>query len=285
MTDGDGPGEPLTWGVVANVSRDVFTRQRTDAKRPGTRHFVPGAKVWVLPVYWGDGGQHRYVIGVRRGSGGRSLIRLVMNTDRLVNYRLKPVYSPAVYAAMGQPMDHNGSGPALYGSREDAQETVDWAKWQRTRATHLDLQENPIAMHNADETCAFCDGRDAARAGLDVNPHEAPTGYDEGSVDWWSTDHGLWRCGWLTETHMVATGRISDLGARHIALRRRRLRNAASRLAQTALGRTAAELETEDGIGRNRLRFVRGDYQPRLLDGIVHAWLDDEDRVVRTQFG
>ncbi len=45
--------EPLTWGVVANVSRDVLTRQRTDAKRPGTRHFAPGAKVWILPIRWG----------------------------------------------------------------------------------------------------------------------------------------------------------------------------------------------------------------------------------------
>ncbi|HWS32451.1 MAG TPA: hypothetical protein VN408_06885 [Actinoplanes sp.] len=283
MIDGGAVEEPLTWGVVANVSRDVFTRQRTGRRRPGTRHFVPGAKVWVLQISWGDGGQHRYVVGVRRGTGGRGFIRLVMNTDFLVNYRVKPVHSPTVYAAMGQP-DGNGDAPPLYRSRQEAQETVDRAKWERTRITHLDLRESPAAMHNADETCAFCDGRDAARAGVDVNPYDESAEFVAGTVDWWGTDHGLWRCGWLTETHMVVTDRISDLGVQHIALRRRKLRWATDWLARTAVGRTVAELES-DGIGRNRLRFVRGDYQPRLLDGIVHAWIDDEDRVVRTQSG
>jgi hypothetical protein len=39
--------DPLTWGVVANVSRYAFISQGA-TKRPGTRHFVPGAKVWVI---------------------------------------------------------------------------------------------------------------------------------------------------------------------------------------------------------------------------------------------
>ncbi|GAA1641627.1 hypothetical protein [Actinoplanes couchii] len=278
MTD-----EPLTWGVVANVSLDVFTHQETGVKRPGTRHFVPGAKVWVLPVSWGDGGQQRFVVGMRRGTGGRGLIRLVMNTDFFVNHRLKPVHSPAVHAAMGQPRD-DGRTPRLYESRDEAQRSVDSAKWVRTRVNHLGLTDDPGLMHHADETCVFCDGRDAARGGSDVNPYPAVTEHAAGSVDFWGTDHGLWRCGWLTETHQRDPGRIGDLGVRHLALQRRRVRRSAGTLARTAVGRTVAELEA-DGIGRNRLRFVRGDYQPRLLDGVVHAWLDDENRVVRTQSG
>ncbi|WP_127498026.1 hypothetical protein [Actinoplanes solisilvae] len=281
MNDKSSPSEPLTWGVAATVSRDAFVRQRAGRKRPGTRHFVPGAKIWVLPVIWGDGGDQRYVVGTRRGTGGRSLIRLVMNTDYLVNYRVRPVYSPKLYAAMGQP-----GGPRLYPSREEAGEVVRWWKWERTRMPHLLLQERPGEMHNADETCEFCDGRDAARAGVGVegNPYTEPSHAPAGTVDWWSTDHGMWQSGWLTETHRVVVHRLSDLGLQHIALDRRRMRARAESTARTVVGRTVAELEA-DGLGRNRLRFIRGDYQPRVMDGIVHAWLDETDRVIRTQAG
>ncbi len=223
------------------------------------------------------------MVGTRRGTGGRGLIRLVMNTDFLVGYRLKPVYSPTVYAAMGQPHDH-GTAPGVYESRDAAQQSVDAAKWARTRANHLALSDWPDLMHNADEPCEFCDGRDAARAGAETNPYEPTLGYGEGSVDYWGTDHGLWQCGWLTERHQSNPDRITDLGVRHLAFSRRRMSRSASMLARTGLGRTVADLEA-DGIGRSRIRFVRGDYRPRLLDGIVHAWLDAEERVVTTRSG
>jgi hypothetical protein len=291
VTETPNADAPLTWAVVANVSRDLFVRQRTDTKRPGTRHFVPGAKVWVLPVLWGDGGEKRYVVGTHRDTGGRGLIRLVMNTDYLVNYRVKPVYSPALYAAMGQPWDvdprrHEVDAPKLYESREAAQQTADSWKWTRTRAPHLAITEWTSAMHNADEACEFCDGRDAAQAGdpADANPYLVPEVQTEGTVGWWSTDHGMWRCGWLTETYVNSPDHLSDLGLRHLALARRKLRRDAEWLARDADGKTVAELEAR-GIGRDRLRFVRGEFQPRRVDGVVHAWLSDAEHVVRTQFG
>ncbi|MEU4618862.1 hypothetical protein AB0G04_02625 [Actinoplanes sp. NPDC023801] len=239
-----------------------------------------------MPIRWGDGGDQRYVVGTRRGSGGRSLIRLVMNTDRLVNYRVKPVWSPAIYAAMGQPLN-DGTGLSLYSSREDAQQAADTRKWLQTRQNHLGLalDGQTSAMHNADEMCEFCDGRDAALAGAgeDANPYPVPGTEPEHSVDWWSTDHGMWRCGWLTEKHRGIPFRIDDLGVRHIALLRRKMSRDAAWLARVSQGRTAAELES-DGIPRARLRLVRGDHPLRPLDGVVHAWLDADDRVVRTQF-
>ncbi|MBL7254892.1 hypothetical protein [Paractinoplanes lichenicola] len=276
--------EPLTWSVVANVSRDAYTPQRGKAKRPGTRHFVPGAKVWVMPVVWGDGGDQRYVVGTRRGTGGRHLIRLVLNTDRLVNFSVKPVHSPAVYAAMGQP-HYADVAPTLYLDREHAQHSADAWKWDRTRRPHLGLWEFDSGMHNADEECAFCDGRDAAQAGEEaINPYEVPIAENEGSVDWWSTDHGLWRAGWLTEKDIVNPNRLDDLALRLLGFARNRARRRAELLAEAVAGRTLAELQA-DGYGRDRLRFVRGDRRPRRLDGIVQAWLDDDDRVVRTQSG
>jgi hypothetical protein len=275
------------------VSRDVFVRQDTDVKRPGTRHFVPGAKVWVLPILWGDGGEKRYVVGTRRGTGGQGLIRLVMNSNYLVNFRVKPVYSPAVYAAMGQPFEADVrwsrvDAPRLYESREAAQQTADNRKWAMTRAVHLGIDEwRGIDMHHADESCEFCDGRDAAQTGdlADANPHPAPEDEAEGTVDWWSTDHGMWRCGWLTETFIDDPTWLSDPTPRRIALSRQGLRHDAQQLARAADGKTVDELEASTARIRSRLRFVRGEYQPRRMDGVVHAWLDDAERVTRTQFG
>jgi hypothetical protein len=94
----------------------------------------------------------------------------------------------------------------------------------------------------------------------------------------------MWRCGWLTETHIDNPAGLSDLGLRHLAMARRKLRRDAEWLARVAVGKTVAELES-DSHGRDRLRFVRGDYQPRPMDGVVHAWLDAGERVTRTQYG
>jgi hypothetical protein len=201
-----------------------------------------------------------------------------------MKYRVKPVYSPAVYAAMGQPWGVDAQrdevdAPKLYESRADAQQTADSWKWNRTRAPHLAVTEWVSAMHNADEPCEFCDGRDAAQADEpeDANPYAAPETETDGTVGWWSTDHGMWRCGWLTEAYISSLDHLSDLGLRHIALARRRLRRDAERLAREADGQSVAELEAL-GIGRDRLRFVRGELQPRRMDGVVHAWLGDADR-------
>ncbi|MCO8272352.1 hypothetical protein M1L60_17295 [Actinoplanes sp. TRM 88003] len=238
-----------------------------------------------MPTLWGDGGDQRYVVGTRRRTGGRSLIRLVINTENLVNYRVRPVHSPSVYAAMGQP-SMAGHEPRLYPSREAAQETADSWKWQRTRVPHLALNEWPRAMHNADEPCEFCDGRDAAMTGggLDTNPHELPESEPPATIAWWGTNHGLWRAGWLTETNIKIPDRLADLALLHLALARRTQRSRADWLARTVKGKTLADLHDE-GVGRDRIRFLRGDHDPRQLDGIVHAWLDTDNRVIRTKSG
>ncbi|XVV15330.1 hypothetical protein ACQP2X_13595 [Actinoplanes sp. CA-131856] len=268
--------EPLAWGVVANVSREILVRQ-SGRKRPGTRHFVPGARVWVLAV-GADGGEQRYVVGTRRNTGGRRLIRLVMDTKYLVNYRVRPIYSAAVYASMGQPMEFGD--PMPYESREDAQESVDTWKWHRTRRPHLALTGRERLMHNADEDCEFCDGRDACQIGaaLDTNPYERPGRETRGS------SYGMWRAGWLIEKNRENPSLIDDLELRHVALVRYSLRLEAEELARDVVGRTIAELEA-DRIGRDRVHFVAGERQPRPLDGVVHAWIDADERVIRARTG
>lgn len=181
LAETGGP-EVLAWGVVANVSRDLV-RRVDDQRRPGTRHFVPGAKVWGLPRVVGDGGEHRYVVGTRRQSGGKKLIRVVMPADRLVNFRLRPVYSPAVCRTMTKDRDtkpeplNDATGrtpPGLYERKQDAEEAVHWHEWVQTRRVHF-TPESWDRMHRADQACEFCDGLDAYRAGASLDWHVRAT--------------------------------------------------------------------------------------------------------------
>lgn len=275
--------------MVANLSRDVFIRQYDERKRPGTRHFVPGTKVWVLPSMWGDGGENVYVVGMRRQTGGRQLIRIVMPSARLVNIRLEAIYSPAVLRAMSGGTARAGEADRwLFDSKEQAERVARSWKWGTTRAVHLGLRFRH-QMHNADEKCEFCDGRDAFRVGtpLGENPYEPDPQEELGTVAWWGSPHGFWAAGWRSEEQIDEWLDEGDLAVRLMAKSRQRLRDDARYLAASLHGRSVEEIEASNvWDGRvAKFRFVRGDYQPRPLDGIVHAWLDDNEVVVRTQFG
>ena len=95
------PGEaeqdgPLAWCLVANVAE-------ADRFRSGVRHFAVGAKVWIVPPQWGDGGEKVMVLGRRRGSRGRQWCRVVQPVDRFTDFRARPVYSADVWRQLVKP--------------------------------------------------------------------------------------------------------------------------------------------------------------------------------------
>lgn len=249
----------------------------------------------MLPVLWGDGGEKRFVVGTRRRTHGRNLIRLVMPSDRLVNFRVKPVYSPAVFEAMTRDWDpdflsaadRERLSVALYEPKEDAEKVAAGHRWALTRGVHL-LGQRWHPMHRGDEPCEFCDGRDAFWAGedLDSTPHPRASEAELGHAAWWNSPHGTWAAGWRSEAQIAGHEPDVDLAIQIIGDRRAHARRCAGYLARAANGRTVQELESPDS-SRDRgasIRFVRGDYEPRRLDGVVHAWVDDAEVVVRTQY-
>lgn len=286
-------GSILTWGVAANVTRDGYVRQGGESKRPGAKHFVPGAKVWVLPIQWGDGGEHRYVVGVRRRTGGRELIRVVMRADRLVNFRLEAVRSPWIHKELARPLgegiDRDGVRhlrTGLYDSREAASSDAYWQRELSTSYQHL-LLETWVGMHNADQRCAFCDGAHARAGGTEraENPFEIDPGRVPGTVDWWTAPHGMWDAGWRSEDRLRIATEDDDLVIRLVTQRRRALHEEARMLQWGLVGRTVHEVETHRAGYPSSVvvRFVREPDEPRALDGVVHAWIDEDDVVVRTR--
>ena len=56
---------PSRWCLVGNVVSDhAFGEYKEHLT--GSKHFRPGAKGYIAPAQWGDGGEHVIVIGVPR---------------------------------------------------------------------------------------------------------------------------------------------------------------------------------------------------------------------------
>ncbi len=74
---------PLSWGIAANIP-------------DGSRYFAPGAKVWVSYLTAGAGIERVAVVGHHCGRGHR-LVRVIMPSKTLTNFRVRGIYSPAVH--------------------------------------------------------------------------------------------------------------------------------------------------------------------------------------------
>ena len=138
---GDRTAQLAAFCVVANVAEETASGEGGLDVRAGARHFAPGAKVWVLPPQWGDGGYQVIVAGHHRGTRGRrGLARMVMPRRNLTGFRVQGAYSPAVIWALTRPLTELGldHAPRLWATRQEAENIA--AAWR-------DL---PLAAHADD---------------------------------------------------------------------------------------------------------------------------------------
>jgi hypothetical protein len=111
----------LGFCVVANVADWTAHGDGGHDLQRGVRHFAPGAKVWVLPVQWGDGGDSAIVVGHHRGTRGRGYARMIIRRHHLINFRVGTIYSRALIHAITRPLKGHETGPVLWVSRDDAE--------------------------------------------------------------------------------------------------------------------------------------------------------------------
>lgn len=110
------------WCLVGNViDEHAFGKDRETVR--GTKQFRPGAKVYCLPVQWGDGYERIVVVGKPRKSHG--LIRVVMRREYIENFRCQKVFSPAVIRCMYR----NDEVRPWSGSDEDRRRILSMIKW------------------------------------------------------------------------------------------------------------------------------------------------------------
>jgi hypothetical protein len=86
--------EPETyWTTVANVVPDRPYGLGGTERRPASKHFAPGAKVYIIDYFPGVCSR-LVVIGLHRKTN--RMIKLVLAVDFLENFKPKVCYSPAV---------------------------------------------------------------------------------------------------------------------------------------------------------------------------------------------
>jgi hypothetical protein len=85
------------WCLVGNIVDKHLAGKELGIKR-GTKQFVAGAKVYCFPSMWGDGYEKIMVIGKPRKR--QKLIRVIMESKYIKNWRLQKVYDPFVISEM-----------------------------------------------------------------------------------------------------------------------------------------------------------------------------------------
>lgn len=83
----------MFWCLVGNIVKERDYGSEGE-KRPGTKHFSGGTKVYCLPAQWGDGYEKIVVIG--RGRKTKRFITVIIPSIHVENWRVKAVYNPEV---------------------------------------------------------------------------------------------------------------------------------------------------------------------------------------------
>ncbi|WBO86187.1 hypothetical protein [Hymenobacter yonginensis] len=96
------------WTAVGNIIRERPYGPGGVEIRYGTKHFAPGAKVYIIDWYPGTCDAVT-VVGHHRKS--HQLMKLVVRVEHLENLRAKVCYSPAVSSIM---KEHFEAGDAPY---------------------------------------------------------------------------------------------------------------------------------------------------------------------------
>lgn len=92
MNESDVPQQEPVWAVAANVVAWRRCGVGGQELRPGTKYFRGGAKVYVVHVYWGPGGDRVTVAGRERHTSRWIVIDTA--TRHLHGFRPKLVHTP-----------------------------------------------------------------------------------------------------------------------------------------------------------------------------------------------
>lgn len=118
------------WCAVANMANVNEFGPGGAEKREGSRHFLPGTKIYVLSHFWGQAGEAATVVGRHRSS--KKFITIVIASQWLANWRVELVYSPLIVRQLGESGEYDPANPGSEKAKRRAEEIV--AIWQERGA-------------------------------------------------------------------------------------------------------------------------------------------------------
>ena len=107
------------WCLVGNIVDKHSAGKDLGIKR-GTKQFGPDTKVYCFPAGWGDGYEKIYVLGKPRKRMG--LIKVIMQSRYIKNWRLQKVYDPNVISEM----THNFGWTNKEEDKKTIEEMLSW---------------------------------------------------------------------------------------------------------------------------------------------------------------
>ncbi len=116
--------EPL-WCVVANVVGERPYGPGGAELRSGTKHFRPGAKLYIIDAY---AGMCDKVIAIGHHRGSNRYCTMVVSVRHLKNFRVKLAYSPEVIQLAKQ---HFATGSSAWSEQEARQMCEAFPHWQQ----------------------------------------------------------------------------------------------------------------------------------------------------------
>ncbi len=127
------------WCLVGNIVESHEYGEDHEIKT-GTKQFMPGAKIYLAPIQWGDGYENIVVIGKPRHR--RGLIEIVMHRKYITDYRLQKVFQPAVLERM-EKSEYSWWG----GTDEDRDRIIDILDWLNPTSAEKAKQDMKAAEH------------------------------------------------------------------------------------------------------------------------------------------
>ena len=131
-TEDEVPDGLLGWCLVANIARETIHGGGGSDIQRGTRHFAPGALLWIPPVRWDPGHWRVRAVGRHRGNA-RRYVNMVVRVDDLENFRVKGVYSEGLVRGING-YDHDPAAPQTLQHPWSLERALRWAdSWNGTR--------------------------------------------------------------------------------------------------------------------------------------------------------
>lgn len=108
------------WCAVANMGAINAFGPDGSQIREGSKHFLPGTKLYVISHFWGMAGEVSMVLGRHRSS--KRYVKMVVTSSWLVNWRAELVYSPHIVSELRLSGEYDRDNPGSTLAKKRAEE-------------------------------------------------------------------------------------------------------------------------------------------------------------------